>query len=154
MNNTIEKQVEMAAPVSRVWQALTDHRQFGQWFRVKMSGPFIVGKEATGEVLHPCWEGRQFSVMVKAIEPEKLFAFTWNPYPKDPTVDYTKEPPTLVEFKLSPTKTGTLLTVTESGFDNITAHRRLEAFRMNEGGWTEQMKNIAEYIAHGATATT
>lgn len=40
----------------------------------------------------------------------------------------------------------TLLLLTESGFDAIPAARRDEAFRMNDGGWTEQMKNIETYV--------
>ena len=35
MENIIEKQIELKAPVSRVWSALTDHKEFGEWFRVK-----------------------------------------------------------------------------------------------------------------------
>ena len=34
----IEKTIELNAPVSRVWRALTDHREFGAWFRVKLDG--------------------------------------------------------------------------------------------------------------------
>jgi hypothetical protein len=33
------KQIEIKAPVSRVWRALTDHREFGEWFRVKLVDP-------------------------------------------------------------------------------------------------------------------
>jgi hypothetical protein len=42
---------------------------------------------------------------------------------------------------------GTRLTVTESGFEKIPAGRRPEAFRMNEGGWAQQMKNIERHVA-------
>jgi hypothetical protein len=52
-----------------------------------------------------------------------------------------------VEFRLQPTATGTLLTLTESGFDKIPAHRRADAFRMNDNGWAQQMKNIENYVA-------
>jgi hypothetical protein len=61
-------------------------------------------------------------------------------------VDYSKEPQTLVEFKLEKTQTGTLLLLSESGFDKIPAGRRLEAFRMNDVGWTQQMKNIEHHV--------
>jgi hypothetical protein len=84
---------------------------------------------------------------VKAMEPEKLFAFTWHPYAVDPNKDYSNEEPTLVEFKLEKTATGTLLTVTESGFDKIPFERREEALRKNEGGWAQQTKNVEEYVA-------
>ena len=85
-------------------------------------------------------------VVVQTMEPERLFSFRWHPYAVDPTIDYSREPATLVEFTLQATATGTLLIVVESGFDAVPAARRAEAFRMNEGGWTEQMQNIAHHV--------
>jgi hypothetical protein len=81
------------------------------------------------------------------MEPERLFSFTWHPYAVDPKIDYSKETPTLVEFRLEKTASGTLLVLTESGFDKIPSDRRLEAFRKNDGGWTQQMKNIEKHVA-------
>lgn len=60
---------------------------------------------------------------------------------------WSTEPSTLVEFRLDAIPGGTLLIVTESGFDKIAAHRRIEAIRMNDGGWAEQVKNIETYVA-------
>lgn len=142
----IEKQIEMHAPVSRVWKALTDSQQFGEWFRVAMHAPFAVGQEATGQILHPGYEHLTWRAVVVAMEPERRFAFTWHPYGIDENVDYTKEEPTLVEFLLEPTADGTRLTLIESGFDKVPAYRRDEAFRMNDNGWTQQMKNIEAYV--------
>jgi hypothetical protein len=79
--------------------------------------------------------------------PERPFSFTCHPYAIDPKMDYSQEPPTLVEFRLEGTENSTLLVVTESGFEKIPTDRRPEAFRMNEGGWSEQMKNIEQYVA-------
>ena len=84
---------------------------------------------------------------MQKMEPERLFSFTWHPYALDPKTDYSMETPTLVEFRLEKTTSGTLLLLTESGFDKIPSERRLEAFRMNDGGWTEQMKNIEKHVA-------
>jgi uncharacterized protein YndB with AHSA1/START domain len=145
-NIKIEKRIELKAPVARVWRALTDYREFGEWFRVNLEGPFIPGQVARGHIAYPGYEHLVFECSVRQMEPERLFSFTWHPYAIDPNTDYSTEPPTLVEFGLEPTATGTLLTVTESGFENIPAHRRLEAFRMNEGGWTEQVKNIERHV--------
>ena len=61
-------------------------------------------------------------------------------------VDTSNEPPTLVEFKLETVDTGTLLRVTESGFDAISPGRREEAYQRNDGGWTGQVKNIEAYV--------
>lgn len=146
MTDRIEKSVEIAAPVSRVWKALTDYREFGQWFRVKLDGPFEIGRVSTGHITYPSYEHLKWEAVIKTMEPERLFAFTWHPYAVDPDVDYSDEPPTFVEFTLEPTATGTRLTTVESGFDKIPAGRRPEALRMNAGGWEEQMRNISNHV--------
>jgi uncharacterized protein YndB with AHSA1/START domain len=146
MENRIEKRIELKAPVSRVWRALTDHREFGEWFRVKLDGPFVPGQISRGQMTYPGYEHLKWEAVVQKMEPESLFSFTWHPYAVDPEADYSKENSTLVEFKLEKIPTGTLLTLTESGFENIPGDRRLEAFRRNDGGWTEQMKNIESHV--------
>jgi len=145
--NSIEKRIELKAPISRVWRALTDHLEFGQWFHVKLEGPFAPGKVARGQITHPGYEHVKWEVVVQKMEAERVFAFTWHPYAVDSETDYSKESPTLVEFRLEKTASGTLLTVTESGFDRIPASRRPEAFRMNDNGWTAQMTNIDRHVA-------
>ena len=149
MNDRIEKQIELKAPISKVWRALTDHREFGEWFRVKLEGPFVPGQVSRGQITYAGYEHLKWEATVQKMEPEKLFSFTWHPYAVDPKIDYSNEPPTLVEFTLQKTANGTLLTVTESGFDKIPSGRRLEAFRMNDGGWAEQMKNIEKHVTQG-----
>jgi uncharacterized protein YndB with AHSA1/START domain len=142
----IEKRIEVKAPVSRVWRALTDFREFGEWFRVKFEDPFVPDKISRGNITHPGYEHVQMEVMVQTMQRERVFSFTWHPYAVDPKIDYSKEPSTLVEFRLEKTETGTLLTLTESGFDKIPANRRFEAFRKNQDGWTQQLKNIEAYV--------
>jgi uncharacterized protein YndB with AHSA1/START domain len=143
----IIKVVELAAPVSRVWRALTDHKEFGQWFRVALDGPFKVGEVSTGRITYPGYEHVVWEAQIEAIEPERLFSMSWHPYAVDPDVDYSGEPKTLVEFRLEPTAKGTRLTITESGFSALPdARRRLEALRRNAGGWDEQARNIAAHV--------
>jgi uncharacterized protein YndB with AHSA1/START domain len=147
MDDRIEKRIELNAPVSRVWRALTDYREFGEWFRVKLDGPFVAGQMSRGHITYPGYEHVKWEAVVQKMEPERLFSFTWHPFATDPKIDYSTETPTLVEFRLEKTAGGgTLLLLTESGFDKIPSGRRLEAFRRNDGGWTEQMKNIDGYV--------
>jgi uncharacterized protein YndB with AHSA1/START domain len=141
MTDKIEKTIELNAPIERVWRALTDNREFGEWFRVKLNGPF-----APGQTLHPGYEHLTWKATIQEMHEPDLFSFTWNPYGVDPDVDYSRETPTLVEFRLRPTETGTHLTVTESDFDKVPEHRRDEAIRMNDTGWTQQVKNIKAYV--------
>ena len=147
MENRIEKRIELKAPVSRVWRAITDYREFGEWFRVKLDGPFAVGQVSRGQITYPGYEHLKWEATVQKMEPERLFSFTWPQSRSLDHPDYTNAPTTLVEFRLEKTPTGTLLTLTESGFDKLPADWRLDAFRRNDGGWTEQMKNIEKHVA-------
>lgn len=150
MSNEIRKSISMKAPQSRVWQALTDHKQFGEWFRVNLQSPFEAGKETRGNITYPGYEHVMFEANVVKIQPESYFAFTWHPYAVDAKIDYSTEKPTLVEFYLSHKDGTTHLEVVESGFENIPEGRRPEAFRMNSGGWEEQVKNIEHYVSQSA----
>ena len=145
--DAIEKTMELRAPVSRVWRALTDSQQFSQWFCVNFEAPFVAGKKMLGKITYPRYEHLTMEITVKAIEPETYFAYTWHPYAIDPSVDYSHETPTLVEFRLEATTGGTLLSIKESGFDSVPEERRFEAFRRNDGGWDEQIENIVRYLA-------
>ena len=143
----IEKQVQLNAPLDRVWNALTDSKQFGEWFRVNLQGPFVPGEFCRGQITHPGYEHVLMEVKVGEIKPQTYFSFYWRPYAIDPLVDYSAEERTLVEFTLEPKDGGVLLQVTESGFDKIPAGRRDEAFRMNSGGWAAQLNNnIKAYV--------
>jgi uncharacterized protein YndB with AHSA1/START domain len=146
MDDRIEKRIELKASVSRLWRALTDHREFGQWFGVKLTEPFQPGRVSRGQITYPGYEHVSWEVTVKTMEPERLFSFTWHPYAVDPLIDYSKEPTTLVEFRLEAHGDGSLLVVTESGFAAIPKERRFEAYRMNDAGWSEQIKNITHHV--------
>src|SRR5262245_19877022 len=145
MSDRIEETIELKASVSRVWRALTDHNEFGTWFRVRLDGPFVQGQVSRGQITYPGYEHIRWEARIQKVEPERLFSFTWHPYAVDPKEDYSDEPPTLVEFTLEETASGTLLRVVESGFDRLPDTRRWEAFRMNDGGWGQQIQNIARH---------
>ena len=145
-SDRIEKQILLKAPKSRVWRALIDAREFGSWFRVDLDGQFAVGQRIRGKITYPGYEHLTMDVKVETMDEEKLFSFRWHPGAVDPKVDYSKEPATLVEFRLEEKAGGTLLTVVESGFDRLPPERREEAFRGNEKGWAIQMENIKRHV--------
>jgi uncharacterized protein YndB with AHSA1/START domain len=150
MSDRIEKVIELKAPVVRVWRALTDHHEFGCWFRVRLEGPFVPGEVSRGQLAYPGYEHLRWEAVVQKMEPERFFSFTWHPYAIDPEENYSGEPPTLVEFTLEKTASGTLLRVVESGFDKLPRKRRDEAFRMNDSGWSVQLENIAHHVRQGS----
>jgi uncharacterized protein YndB with AHSA1/START domain len=146
----IERSILLRAPRSRVWRALTDAREFGTWFGVKVDGLFMPGARMRGAVTHKGYEHVTWDITIDRMEPERLFSWRWHPAAVEPGVDYSVEPATLVVFQLEEVPDGTRLTVTESGFDDVPVARRAQAYRMNGEGWTWQMKSIESYVTTGA----
>lgn len=147
MTDKIQKEIVLNASRTKVWRALTDVKQFTEWFGCRLDGDFQEGRTLRGNVAAKGYEHFKLEVKVEKIQPETYFAYRWHPYPSDPTRDYSDEPMTLVEFRLHEVKEGVRLVVVESGFEGVAAERRAEAFKMNEGGWAGQLKNIAKYVA-------
>ena len=154
----IEKKILLNAPRKRIWRALSDSTEFGTWFGMKFDGPFvpgavmrgvIVGTKVNAEVAKAQkeYKGMSGEITIERIEPERLFSFRWHPFAVERGVDYSAEPTTLIVFTLEETPDGVLLTVTESGFDQIPLERRSKAFTANEQGWTMVLKLIEEYLA-------
>jgi uncharacterized protein YndB with AHSA1/START domain len=141
----IEKTIVLRAPRSKVWRALTDSKQFGEWFQTKLDAPFKAGSRIRGQITHPDYQHLMFQVDVEQMEPERLFSWRWQPG-GDPDID-PAEPTTLVVFELEDVPEGTRLTVTETGFDRIPLPRRSKAYRENDEGWTGQMENLRRYLA-------
>lgn len=144
----IQKTILLRAPRSRVWQALTDPTQFGEWFGTKLTGRFAPGQRIRGPITIRGYDHLAFEVEVDRMEPERLFSWRWQPG-GDPDVD-PAEPETLVVFELEDVPEGTRFTVTESGFDRIPISRRTTAYRENEDGWTGQLENISRYLARAS----
>ena len=164
----IEKQVDIKAPPARVWQALTDQHEFESWFGVKLAGPFVKGaavkgdfgdavpsKERLDEIQRKAGiEPAEIKMpppnstfcVVEQMEKERVFSFRWIPFGIDASIDFANEPMTLVEFVLEKQGDGTRLTITESGFDRVPAHRRARAFLMNDGGWAAQANNVKAHV--------
>jgi len=159
-NDRIEKQALLHAPRERVWQAISQPERFGQWFGAELQGDFVPGRQTRGIIvptrvdpevakMQEPYRGAALDLDVERIEPERLLAFRWHPG-ADPEADYTQEPTTLVEFELDDAPDGTLLTITESGFERLPAERRDEAYASNEGGWEKQLELIDKYLAQQA----
>jgi uncharacterized protein YndB with AHSA1/START domain len=157
----IEKKILLRAPRKRVWRALADSTEFGSWFGIKFEGAFtpgarlrgtIVGTKVDAEIAQKQkqYEGTPFEITVDRVEPERLLSFRWHPNAIERGVDYSKEPTTLVVFTLEEQENGVMLTVTESGFDQIPLGRRAKAFQSNEQGWGMVLQLIEKYLAQAA----
>lgn len=148
MSDRIEKSTVISAPPERVWHALADHRQFGQWFRVALDQPFAVGTPSTGRMTYPGYEDFPWEAEIVEITPPTRFVYRW-PAGGDPDVVQPREQWTTVTFTLEPVGEGTRVTVVEHGFDRLPEPLRTHALRDNTGGWEEQMRNIEAHVAAG-----
>jgi len=157
----IEKKILLRAPRERVWRAISDAREFGSWFGVAFDGPFAEGMRLTGKIvpttvdaevakMQEPYAGKAFEWTVDRIELMSKISFRWHPYAVEEGIDYSKEPTTLIEFVLAEDPGGILLTITESGFDQIPIARRANAFKANEGGWGMQVRLIEKYLGQAS----
>jgi len=158
VSDRIEKQVLLRAPLERVWRAVSRSSEFGAWFGMQLEGDFLPHTTVTGRMAptqvdpevaakQQPFEGMPVELFIERVEPMSLLAFRWHPYPPDDG-DTAKLPTTLVTFELAPAAGGTLLRLSESGFDQIPVERRARAFTENEGGWEIQTQLIGKYLAH------
>lgn len=154
-SDRIVKTVLLRAPRARVWRAISDAREFGAWFGVALEGPFVAGAVVHGTIVptkvdatiaaaQEPYTGLACDFAVERVEPERHLSFRWHPG-ADPAVE-PDAPTTLVSFDLEDRDGGTLLTITESGFDRIPIERRAKAFAENEGGWEAQTRLVAKYL--------
>ncbi|MEM9207799.1 MAG: SRPBCC family protein [Pseudomonadota bacterium] len=146
-DDKIEKTVELEAPVDRVWEALTDHRQFGEWFKVALDQPFEAGARSTGKMTYPGYEGIEWLAHIESIEPKRLFAMRWHDPDPQSDLPLEEQPTTLVEFLLTENAAGTMLLIRESGFASYGDERGKAAMKRNTGGWEVQATNIIEYVS-------
>jgi uncharacterized protein YndB with AHSA1/START domain len=142
----IEKRVTLKAPRTRVWKAISDSREFGEWFHASFEGPFVAGTRVSGVMTEAGYEGEPFIAWVERIEPEHHFSFRWHPYAIEKGADYSNEPTTLVTFELEERGGETVLTIVESGFDALPASRRAKAFESNSEGWAIQSERVARHV--------
>lgn len=157
----IQKSILLDASIERVWQAISDAKQFGSWFGAEWDGPFVTNTIMNGRIvptqvdsevarLQEPHRGKPFCITIDEIDPLKRFRFRWHPFAIDPSYDYSRDPMTSVVFELSPLDPQTLLTITESGFDQLPLARQASAFQANDGGWSHQTKLIEKYLMQTA----
>lgn len=147
MHRQILKHIDVHVPVTRVWNAISHHHEFSEWFGVKLDAPFAVGQIMRGPLTHKGHEHMMLEAKVVKLEPEHHFSFSWHPAAIDPKVDYSNERPTLVEFKVEKIPDGARLTLKETGFDKMPVVRRDVALQMNEQGWSEVLHRLEGYLS-------
>lgn len=142
----IDRSVEIAAPPDRVWRALTDARELSTWFQVTIEGDLEVGRAVWMTSVHPDHHGVRFRVQIHEMIPPRRLVWRWHPGEVDPAVDYSREPLTTVAFDLEPSGRGTRLSVSETGFDDISLERRAKVYKDNSTGWAEVLVWLKNHV--------
>lgn len=142
----IKRKTLVGAPRWRVWRALTTAEQFSKWFGARFEGSFEPGQRLEMVATNPCRGDGRFYLIVERMEPEHTFSWHWHPGSAKPGEDGS----TRVEFHLEEVEGGTLVTVTESGFDQISLERRAKAFNENSNGWEHQLESLKQHASQTA----
>ena len=142
----IDRTIEINAPRERVWRALTNAEELSAWFQVKIEGPIAPDTEVWMTSLHTGYAGQRFRVRFIEMAPPERFVWEWHPGEVDPNVDYSREPRTTVTFTLEPSARGTRLSVSETGFDEISLARRAKVHKDNSQGWPEVLVWLLKHV--------
>src|SRR5688572_12747499 len=140
-DDRVEKVIELRAPRSRVWRAISNGKDFGAWFglgsELELEGDFVPGAEITGKWIVDGKAVNEHFCTIDKVVPEQLLSFEWIPYELSPGEDTSKHPRTHVEFRLDELPHGTRLTVSESGFAKLPADKQYKRDE-NGRGWAVQ----------------
>ena len=125
---------EIPHPPEKIWRALTQPHLIEEWL---MKNDF---KPAVGHRFNLSGDwGGVLDCEVLAIEPNKTLSYTWNFTHEDAAYNLRSE----VTFTLTPTSTGTLLRMEQSGF----RPDQKQAFGGARHGWQQFFANLEQVLA-------
>jgi uncharacterized protein YndB with AHSA1/START domain len=122
----IERSVITSASRERVWKAITNPKNLSKW-HTPLSMHFE--RLAVGEIITFDYDNTSNQGSIAIVEPQTRFGYRWKAHP-----DY--EIQTLVTYTLKDVDEGTLVTITEEGFDALPAEARQERIDLNSQGWS------------------
>ena len=146
VEDEIVRTIDLNASQNRVWQAIVDAEQFGQWFKCKVEGNFAVGQVVNCRSLYEGNEESVWQKLITAIEPQHYFAFEWSPGEGGADLFSEQVGKTLVEFTLQVSEQGCHLEIKEIVFAGLPADAGLKSFQLNTQGWDAQVDNIIAYV--------
>ena len=130
---TVVVEREIAHPPEKLWRALTQPHLIAEWLMRNDFAP-VVGHRFT---LSGDWGSVECDV--RTVEPGKTLTYTWNHAHADPAFDLRS----VVSFTLTPTGSGTLLRMEQSGF----RPEQKQAFGGARYGWEQNFTNLERVLA-------
>ena len=132
---TIEKTIDFAVPVERLWKAITKADELARWFGHEVRFEPVVGYE--GAMIWP--EHGSFALRVEVVEPPRRLVWSWV---HEDGVPFAEAPATTIEWTLSALDGGgSRLFLRESGFRSDVHHRE------NTAGWDEELGELVTYLS-------
>jgi uncharacterized protein YndB with AHSA1/START domain len=124
---------EMPHPPEKLWRALTQSHLIEEWLMKNNFEP-VVGHRFN---LRGDWGG-VVDCEVLAIEPSRTLSYTWNFTHDDAAFNLRS----VVTFTLTPTSTGTLLRMEQSGF----RPDQKQAYGGANAGWRQFFANLEQVL--------
>lgn len=141
---TVRRTIWIAAPLQKVWAAVTEPDHISRWFgRIVLVGE---GVGARGTIAWPDQDA--VPIRVEAMDPPRSVTYRWcNDDTNGTPAEVDDAPSTVFTFSLESTAHGTQLTVEESGFE-MTANPagNLENHRQ---GWDGELDKLASLLEGG-----
>jgi uncharacterized protein YndB with AHSA1/START domain len=140
----IEREVTISAPIERVWAVLTEPAHVGTWFG--NGTPAEVDLRPGGVMVLDHGPYGRYLTLIVHVDPPHALSYRWASV--FPDVLATEDNSTLVEFTLEPTAEGTLLRLSESGFDSLVIPPEREesaGYESHSNGWSGVIAKLSDY---------
>lgn len=143
LQDRIEREIVVEAPVERVWALLTEAEHLGRWFG---DAGAEVDLQPGGTIILRWAEHGQARGVIDVVEPLRFFSYRWAPFRDPAGAEPVAGNSTLVEFTLTPEDGRTRLRVVESGFAALdcTPEQRARNVEGNTEGWEIELGHLAE----------
>lgn len=146
--DTIERELILPVPRGAVWAALTTAEGLASWWSRGASVDLQLGGEIALEFGS---EHGDHQCTIVALEPERLFAVTWQPFQSEPDASAAVDLTTRVEFRLEDHPEGTRLSLRESGFAALPGTLGDRTFAGNRHGWdVDVLPRLRAHLEGGA----
>jgi uncharacterized protein YndB with AHSA1/START domain len=139
---TVRRTIRIAAPVEKVWRAVTEPERISQWFgRTVLLGDSV---GAEGTITWP--DGPAIPIRVEEMDPPRMVSYRWRNDETDAALaeDLDAGPSTVFTFTIEPVDGGTQLTVVETGFATLTDPAG--ALESHREGWDGELDKLVALL--------
>jgi uncharacterized protein YndB with AHSA1/START domain len=132
----VERTLWISAPRDRVWQAITDPLQLEQWYAPGCKWE-IASLKKGAEVRFFNTETDIQTATIESIEPPERLTLRWR-------VDLSAS--LLNTFTLEERDSGTQVTITQSGYETLSAEDRQMWIDADQSAYTSIVENLKAYL--------